>query len=307
MLREERHRRILRSIDGRDAVSYEELLGVVDASSATLRRDVEQLREAGNLRKIRGGVAPPLRAVAYPPPLAHAPPTMHPSQSYVFGDKLVQNVAAKDAIARAALALVGTTDSLILLGGTTVARFAELLPSTGMTVLTDSLPVANHLSLYTRNRVFVTGGEVFAERQIVLSPFDEGELFYFAARTFFLGCHAVSQAGIMEDDPLPLRAARSLARQAQRIVVLADSSKFLETRSLVVFPLKDVDIFVTDDGITDDARAILEAAGVQVIVAEQATPAARRGAQDREERDRQFDSPPGGQEGQSPPQWSGRG
>jgi DeoR family ulaG and ulaABCDEF operon transcriptional repressor len=270
VLREERHRRILRTLDGRDAVSYEELLGVVDASSATLRRDVEQLREAGRLRKIRGGVAPASRTADYPPPSAYAEPVAHPSQSYVFGDKLVHNIAAKDAIARAALRLVGANDSLILFGGTTVARLAELLPATGMTVLTDSLPVANHLSLYTRNRVFVTGGEVFAARQIVLSPFEDGDLFHFAASTFFLGCHAVSQAGIMEDDPLPLRAARALARQAQRIVVLADSSKFLETRSLVVFPLNEVDVFVTDDGITDESRAMLEADGVEVIVADEA-------------------------------------
>jgi DeoR family ulaG and ulaABCDEF operon transcriptional repressor len=302
VLREERHRRILRTLDGRDAVSYEELLGVVDASSATLRRDVEQLREAGALRKIRGGVAPASRGGDYPAPAVHASPVAHPSQSYVFGDKLVQNVAAKDAIARAALGLVGPNDSLILFGGTTVARFAELLPPAGMTVLTDSLPVANHLSIYTRNRVFVTGGEVFAARQIVLSPFDEGELFHFAASTFFLGCHAVSQAGVMEDDPLPLRAARSLARQAQRIVVLADSSKFLETRSLVVFPLKEIDVFVTDDGITDDARAMLEGEGVEVIVAKQAMP---RAAQRGEDANRQSDSRPRGQGRRSPPELSG--
>ncbi len=58
VLKEERHKLILRSIEGRDAVSYEDLLAIVDASSATLRRDVEQLYEVGKLRKVRGGVAP---------------------------------------------------------------------------------------------------------------------------------------------------------------------------------------------------------------------------------------------------------
>jgi DeoR family ulaG and ulaABCDEF operon transcriptional repressor len=200
-----------------------------------------------------------------------------------------QAADAKDAIARAAVALVEPNDSLILFGGTTVARFAELLPPTGMTVLTDSLPVANHLSLNTHNRVFVTGGEVFTERRIVLSPFDEGELFHFAASTIFVGCHAVTPAGIMEDDPLPLRAARALSRQAQRIVVLADSSKFLETRSLVVFPLNEIDIFVTDDGITEEARAMLASADVQVIVAERTERALPRGEADRAGTDASFE------------------
>ena len=282
MLREERHRQILRSIEGRDALSYEDLMQIVEASSATLRRDVEQLHAAGKLRKVRGGVAPAAAfEVGGPAPADRWPSPTHPSQSYVYREKLFQNVDAKDAIAHAALGLVEPNDSLILFGGTTVARFAELLPAAGMTVLTDSLPVANHLSLNTQNRVFVTGGEVFTERQIVLSPFDEGALFHFAASTFFVGCHAVSPAGIMEDDPLPLQAARNLSRQAQRVVVLADSSKFLETRSLVVFPLNEIDIFVTDDGIPDASRDMLEAAGVQVIVAERSARAGSNGG-DRE-------------------------
>lgn len=283
VLKEERHKLILRSIEGRDAVSYEYLLTIIDASSATLRRDVEQLCEVGKLRKVRGGVAP------MSPLELRATSIARPPQSYLYPDKVVQNVGAKDAVARAALGLVETNDSLILFGGTTVARFAELLPPAGITVLTDSLPVANHLSLNTQNRVFVTGGEVFTERQIVLSPFDEGDFFHFAASTFFVGCHAVTSAGVMEDDPLPLRAARILSRQAQRIVVLADSSKFLETRSLVVFPLSEIDIFVTDDGVTDEARAMLAAADVRLVVAARGGQSAARDETERGKRDAQFE------------------
>ena len=46
-----------------------------------------------------------------------------------------------------------------------------------MTVLTDSLPVANHLAFKTDNRVFLTGGEVLAQQGIVLSPFDDPPAF----------------------------------------------------------------------------------------------------------------------------------
>jgi len=254
MLKEERFNLILKAVEGRDAVSYEELLTMVDASGATLRRDVDQLCEAGRIRKVRGGVAPLMAAG-------------RPLASYFFGVQAQRAAAAKEAIARRAAALVSAPDTLILYGGSTVARFAEMLPAVGLTVLTDSLPVANHLAFKTDNRVFLTGGEVLAQQGIVLSPFDDPQAFHVAASTFFIGCHAVGPAGIMEDDPLPLRAARALRRQAARLVVLADSTKFGEARSLVVFPLAEVDVFVTDEGISDGDRRMLEDAGVEVLIA----------------------------------------
>jgi DeoR family ulaG and ulaABCDEF operon transcriptional repressor len=252
MLREERQTLIVRAVAGRDAVPYEALQALTGASAATLRRDVDQLCEAGQLRKVRGGVAP----LAVPKPL----------QSYFFRDEQVRHMAAKNAIARRAAALVQAPDALILFGGTTVARLAELLPRHGLTVLTDSLPVVNHLSLNSDNRIFLTGGEVLPQSGVVLNPFDDGPAYHFAASTFFLGCHAVGPAGIM-DDPLPLRAAQRLRRQAQRIVVLADSSKFAASGSLVVFRLDEIDVFVTDDGLGEREHRMLVDAGVTVLVA----------------------------------------
>ena len=256
MLREERYNLIVKSVEGQDAVSYETLNSLIDVSDATLRRDVEHLCAAGRIRKVRGGIAPVVSA------------TVKPLQFYFFREHRLRNMEAKRAIAKAALALVADQDTLILYSGTTVACFAEALPTSGMTVLTDSLPVANHLSINTENRVFMTGGEVFAPQGIVLSPFDDGPIHHIAASSFFLGCHAITPAGIMENDPLPLRAARALRKQARQLVVMADSSKFLESRSLVVFPLEEVDILITDDGISDAAHAMLVDAGVEVIVAE---------------------------------------
>lgn len=255
MLKEERCNLILKAIEGREAVSWEDLLSVVDASSATLRRDVDQMSAAGLLRKIRGGVAPVLTA------------RVKPLQSYLYRKEQMHNMDAKDAIAHRALDLVTAPDTIIVFGGTTCARFAEYLPTSGLTVLTDSLPVTSHLTLNTDNRVFMTGGEVLAEQGIVLSPFDDAPLYHIAASTMFIGCHAVTPAGIMEDDPLPLRGVQCRMKQAERLVVLADSSKFLESRSLVVCPLHEVDVFVTDDHISDRAHAMLVDAGVTVLVA----------------------------------------
>jgi DeoR family ulaG and ulaABCDEF operon transcriptional repressor len=256
MLKEERYNLILKCVEGREAVSYEELLSLMDTSGATLRRDVDQLCESGHIRKIRGGVAQVIRM------------NFKPLQSYYFREHQMRNMTAKDAIARRALELIAVPDTVILFGGTTVMKFAEYLPTSGLTVLTDSLPVTSHLALNTSNRIFMTGGEVLPQQGIVLTPFDDGSVHYIAASTLFIGCHSVTHAGIMEDDPLPLRGVRTVRKQAERLVVLADSSKFRGSSSLVVYPLSEVDTFVTDDGISDKAHKMLVDAGVTVLVAE---------------------------------------
>jgi DeoR family ulaG and ulaABCDEF operon transcriptional repressor len=254
MLREERHTLILRYLAGRDAVSYDELLSMVDASPATVRRDVDQLENAGLLRKVRGGVAPLGRE------------DVKPLASYHFGGERARNAEAKKAIAERALDLVAPNDTLILFGGTTVAGFAELLPDRGLSVLTNSLPVATHLSVNTANRVFLTGGEVLARQGVLLSPFEEASANNIAASTFFIGCHGISETGILEEDSLPIHVFRSLRRHATRLVVLADSSKFGERRSLILCRLNEVDIFITDDGISEADHARLVDAGVEVQI-----------------------------------------
>lgn len=254
MLREERHNAILKSLAGREAVSYDELLSLVDASSATLRRDVDLLESAGRLRKVRGGVAP-------------ATESRTPLASYHFQREQDRNAAAKRAIAERARHLVADDDTLILFGGTTVAEFAERLPEAGLSVLTNSLPVASRLSSRGTNRVFLTGGEVLARQGVLLSPSGDELAHNIAASSFFVGCHGVGEAGIMEEDSLPIHVFRVLRRHAGRLVVLADSSKFGERRSLVLCPLAQIDVFVTDDRITDADHARLLDAGVEVLIA----------------------------------------
>jgi DeoR family transcriptional regulator, ulaG and ulaABCDEF operon transcriptional repressor len=256
MLKAERIALILQCLEGRDAVSYDEMLAVIDVSPATLRRDVDSLEESGQLRKVRGGVA------------AVAEKEGKPLSWYHFSGERARHAAAKEAIARQAVSLVRPDDALILFGGTTVARFAEFLPVSGLSVLTNSLPVAGHLSAHTTNRVFLTGGEVLAQQGILLSPFEDALAHNFAASTFFIGCHGVSDGGVMEEDSLPIHVFRVLRRHAERLVVLVDSSKFGQRRSLTLCRLAEIDTLVTDDGLPDASRAMLADAGVEVLIAQ---------------------------------------
>ena len=73
--------------------------------------------------------------------------------------------------------------------------------------------------------------------------------------------------GLMEADPLLIQAEHKLIGQADELVVLVDSTKFEQRSSLVLCPLERAKVVITDDGISDRAAAMLEAADVELIVA----------------------------------------
>ena len=92
----------------------------------------------------------------------------------------------------------------------------------------------------------------------------------------FKGAQGVGPLGLMEADPLLIQAEEKLIGQADELVVLVDSSKFEQRSSLVLCGLDRISTLITDEGISDAAAAMLDAAGVKLLVAQ------ARGAQEEE-------------------------
>ena len=90
----------------------------------------------------------------------------------------------------------------------------------------------------------------------------------FYARKMFIGAAGLGPRGLMEADPLLIQAELKLISQADELVVLADSSKFSARSSLVLCGLDRITTVITDRGIRDEDRQMLETAGVGLIVAE---------------------------------------
>ena len=55
--------------------------------------------------------------------------------------------------------------------------------------------------------------------------------------------------------------------RAERVVVVADSSKVGRVLPGSIAPVSAVHVLVTDDGITTEFKAALEARGVEVVIA----------------------------------------
>ncbi|MEM5584038.1 DeoR/GlpR family DNA-binding transcription regulator [Roseibium sp. AS2] len=255
MHEKERHRIILSAAQDRPVVTVQELVALTDSSEATIRRDIAQLHVQKKLRRVRGGAE-----------------SIHPPQfvglaGRPFSVNETINIAQKRAIAQKAVELCEDGDAIIVNGGTTTFQMVHPLATKRCQVFTNSFPIAEHLLKNSKNTIMLSGGVIYREQNIILSPFDNDVTRNFYAKRMFMGAQGLGPLGLMEADPLLIQAEQKLIGQADELVVLVDSSKFSARSSLILCPLERISTVVTDDGIPDSAAKMLEQADIKLIVA----------------------------------------
>ncbi|GKY89860.1 DeoR/GlpR family DNA-binding transcription regulator [Sinisalibacter aestuarii] len=255
----ERHRLILSAVQDRPVVTVVDLVNLTGVSEATVRRDIATLHMQKKLRRVRGGAE------------AIAPPQFVGLAGRTFAVNETHRIKQKQAIAKAAADLCEDGEPIIINGGTTTFQMVHPLASKRLQVFTNSFPIAEHLLKHSKNTVMLSGGVIYREQQIVLSPFENDVTRNFYARRMFMGAQGIGPLGLMEADPLLIQAEHKLIGQTDELVVLVDSTKFENRSSLVLIPLERIDVVVADDGISDRAAAMLEAAEIKLIVANVAT------------------------------------
>ncbi|WP_333815826.1 DeoR/GlpR family DNA-binding transcription regulator [Tabrizicola sp.] len=249
----ERWQLILTRLRDKGIVRVADLVGVTGASVATLRRDLAKLEDSGQLRRVHGGA----ESVAS---------TQTPLTAPSFDASQTLNADLKRAVAQGAANLCQDGDSIILNAGSTTWFLAQCLRRHRMQVLTNSFPIAQELIAHSANRVVLPGGELYREAGIILSPFDEDAIQHFAASKMFMSCYSITPLGIIESDPLVARAEAKLLSRTEKLVVVADSTKFEARGNMVVCPLARVSTLVTDTGAPPHLLDHLRQLGVEVIL-----------------------------------------
>ena len=252
----ERHRIILSATQEKAVVTVQDIAELTDASEATIRRDIASLHVQGKLRRVRGGAE-----AVHPPQLGNlAARPFRVSESV--------NIDKKRAIARKAVDLCNDGDAIILNGGTTTFQMVHYMAARRLQVMTNSFAIAEHLVKHSKCNVNVPGGAIYRDQSLILSPFDNDVIRNFYGRRMFMGCQGISPLGVMESDALIIQSEQKLMGQADELVLMVDSTKFTRRSSLILCPLDRVSTLITDDGISDEARRMVENAGIRLIVAQ---------------------------------------
>ena len=246
---------ILDLLAAQGEVSVDELVERLDASPATARRDLDSLAEQRLLTRTHGGAV--AQSVAYEMPVRY---------------KSHQRTQEKDAIARAASALVTTGAVVGLSGGTTTTAIAAALAARAdlgeFTVVTNAVNIAAQLATRPDIKVVVTGGVIHSRSYELVGPFVEQLLSGIRLDIAFIGVNALSaEDGASTHDEREAAVNRMMASRAARAIVVADSSKIGQAAFAFVGGVELFPTVITDTGIADADRAGLDAVGHTVVIA----------------------------------------
>ena len=183
-------------------------------------------------------------------------------------EKEKKNVAEKRAIGAAAAALVSEDDSIIIASGTTMAFLArEIKPVGRLTVITAAVPVTQILSQHADVDVIQLGGITRSSSVSVVGPFAESMLRNFNCSKLFVGVDGIdTDFGLTTTNMLEASLNGAMINAAQKVVVLADSSKFGRRGFSKICDLEAVDRIITDSGVQPLYLERLRERGIEVTV-----------------------------------------
>ncbi|MEU3456697.1 DeoR/GlpR family DNA-binding transcription regulator [Micromonospora sp. NPDC006766] len=256
MLAQQRQSAILELIRQRGGVRVSHLVTRFGVSDMTIRRDLEVLAERGLIDKVHGG------ATLAGPGSAEEPG---------FAAKSIRQQVEKRAIAERAARLVEPGMAVALSAGTTTAALAARLAEVrGLTVVTNSIPVADALHQNPRadQTVVLTGG-LRTPSDALTGPVAEAAIATLNVDLLFLGVHGMSpRTGFTTPNLLEAAVNRRLIDAARRLVVLADHTKWETIGIATIAPLGKADVLITDGGLPPEARRQLgEQVGELIVVA----------------------------------------
>ena len=255
MLARQRQTLILTRVREDGGVRVADLARDLRVSDMTVRRDLEILHNRGLLEKVHGGATSLPGSALFEPGFAAKSTLQEPE---------------KEAIATAALGLVLPGTAIGISAGTTTYALARrLVDMPGLTVVTNSVPVAD--VLYRAGRpdqtIILTGG-VRTPSDALVGPFAVAALRTMHLDQVFMGVHGMDpKSGYTTPNVLEADTDRALVASGRRLVVVADSSKWRTIGISSFAGLDEADTLVTDANLGTDARAILREAVRELIVA----------------------------------------
>ncbi len=256
---EKRAKEILRLLLSQGKASVDELTAALGTSPASIRRDLIRLEEHGLVNRTHGGAM-----------LAgNGGPVYEPFRfDASFQVREDRFAAEKQRIARAAAMLVQENETIGFAAGTTTTLVArQLLHRRNISVVTNAVNIGMELSSSARLQTTLTGGSLrWAGAFSLVGPLAIESLAVVVMDRLFLSATGVdAKHGATLIQPDEAAVFRAMARHARQVIVVADSSKMGRVSPAVVCQPEEIDLLITDNGISEDAANALGKAGVKIM------------------------------------------
>ncbi|OCX51127.1 DeoR family transcriptional regulator [Mucilaginibacter sp. PPCGB 2223] len=234
MLKKERHSLIIKQVNLHNKVLSADLALQLNVSEDTIRRDLNEMDEAGEIVKVHGGA-------------------LSRSYHYPFKYSDVYAADAKKKIAHKAISLI--KDGMVILtgGGTTMIEMVGMLPKTlSATIFTISPLVALQLADHPLITVILIGGQFSKNSQVCVGPQVTGYLNEIRFDFCFLGTNGISLSdGVTDSDLDIVQVKKSMIRSSNKLAVMCIAEKLNSSQRIRVCELSQISCLITDLDPTD--------------------------------------------------------
>jgi DeoR/GlpR family transcriptional regulator of sugar metabolism len=245
---------ILQMLETRDSVHVTELAEAFAVSEVTVRNDLSELARQGLVARVRGGVRPLQRG----------------QSELGFDFRLRLEVDRKQAVARAAAALVDDGEAIALDASTTAYYLAlELRAKRELVVVTNGMLIAASLADAPGINVLVTGGMLRLSAMSLVGDLGADLLRSTRINKGFLGARGLSlERGLMDLNPDEVRIKQEMAEACERVIAIVDGTKWHRSALLSFVPAEGVHSIVTDTSAPAEQVEAWRARGIDVVTAE---------------------------------------
>lgn len=252
MKREDRKQAIMDLLVGQRMVDLDDLSERFSVSKMTIHRDLDDLEQAGMLRKVRGG--------------ATIEAGTQFESDFRFRER--QEGDAKRRMAAAALDLVEPGMTVMINDGSMAAILGGMLPERRpLTVITNNAAVIDRLRLEPGITLIALGGIYSAKFNGFFGVVTETALERLRADIAFISTPALNGALVFHMDDNVIRAKRAMMAAAERKCLLVNHTRFNHSALHVLARLDEFDVVITDDAPPADARAAIDEIKVPLRVA----------------------------------------
>lgn len=235
----ERQLTILNMVSNSPKINVASLSKALGVSQVTIRQDLRTLESNGMLKRFHGGAMP------------------------VSDDDIMKrlsfNFDIKSAIAREAASFVSNGETVIIESGSTNALLAvELSKKNDITIITNSAFISRYVRGMNNVKVILLGGDFQHESEVLVGPLTRKCLKEFHVDKVFIGVDGFSpDTGFTCVNLMRAEVAHAMADQANKVIVVTDSTKFNKIGVARLFKPEEVDIVITDTKISAKDMDIL--------------------------------------------------
>lgn len=247
----DRQSKLIKLVNLYQKIEVSRLAEMLDVSQVTIRKDLDFLEEEGLLAREHGYALI--------------------KNANDINTRLTINYETKLKIATKAAEMVSNGETVMLESGSTCALLAEQLAKLkkDITIITNSAYIAIRIRELPIRKVILLGGEYQKEYQGMVGPLIRKCAKEFFVDKFFVGTDGfIPEAGFTCDDLMRVETMKYMADSANRMIILADSTKFSQKGVVIQSTFSEIDTICTDSGVSSEVLDILAKNNIQVEIAE---------------------------------------